>query len=275
MQDVLDIQEQARDLLKAYDEGKLVPKPSERRQGFDLNAAYSVAAEIVKLRRARGECCVGRKIGFTNRKIWLEYGATAPNWGHVYASTLTYARGNEASVSLAGSVAPKIEPEIAFRLRAPIPTGCSNPAVIIESIEWLAPSFEIVDCHFSDWKFQPPDSIADQSLHWKLIVGALCSIPRTRLSELADQIRDCKVTLKCNGEVQDSGIGSNALDHPALALAFLADILATQPQMESLAAGEVITTGTLTRAFSVKPGETWVSEMNGLPIGSLSVTFTA
>jgi 2-oxo-3-hexenedioate decarboxylase len=45
--------------------------------------------------------------------------------------------------------------------------------------------------------------------------------------------------------------------------------------MESLAAGEVITTGTLTRAFSVKPGETWVSEMNGLPIGPLSVTFTA
>src|SRR6266545_8380816 len=110
MQDRLDIQEQARDLLKACDEGKVVPTPSERRQGFDLNAAYSVAAEIVKLRCARGECCVGRKIGFTNRKIWLEYGATAPIWGQVYASTLTYATGNEASVSLAGTVAPKIEP---------------------------------------------------------------------------------------------------------------------------------------------------------------------
>src|SRR5580704_17281604 len=99
MQDKLEIQEQARDLLKAYDEGKLVPRPSEHRQGFDWHAAYSVAAEMVKLRRARGECCVGRKIGFTNRSIWPEFGATAPIWAHVYASTLIWATGHEVLVS--------------------------------------------------------------------------------------------------------------------------------------------------------------------------------
>jgi 2-oxo-3-hexenedioate decarboxylase len=68
-------------------------------------------------------------------------------------------------------------------------------------------------------------------------------------------------------------VGSNALDHPALALAFLADILVTQPAFDALAAGEVITTGTLTAALPIKAGESWTSEISGLPIAPLTVTF--
>ena len=41
-----------------------------------------MSAEILQLRRARGEKMVGRKIGFTNRNIWAENGATAPIWAH-------------------------------------------------------------------------------------------------------------------------------------------------------------------------------------------------
>ena len=63
----------------------------------------------------------------------------------------------------------------------------------------------------------------------------------------------------------DRGRGSNALDHPALALAFLADILAKQPAFDPLAAGEIITTGTLTAALPIKAGETWQSRYEGLP----------
>ncbi len=33
----------------------------------------------------RGERPIGRKIGFTNRNIWAEYGVYAPIWGDVYA----------------------------------------------------------------------------------------------------------------------------------------------------------------------------------------------
>lgn len=55
----------------------------------------------------------------------------------------------------------------------------------------------------------------------------------------------------------DRGIGANALDHPALALAFLADILTQQAAFDPLAAGEIITTGTLTKALPINAGETW------------------
>jgi 2-keto-4-pentenoate hydratase len=264
----------ARELLDAYDHGRLIPAIAERDPGFDWAAAYDVAAEIVKLRRARGERCVGRKVGFTNRNIWAEYGATSPIWAHVYDSTLIYAKNNKASVSLRGSVAPRIEPELAFRLRAPVPAGCEDPAAVLQSIEWLAPSFEIVDCHFTNWKFIPADSAADFSFHWRLIVGEPYPIETTEITKLVGQIRDCQVALKCNDEVKDRGVGSNALDHPALALAFLADILGTQPKFDALATGEVITTGTLTTALPIRAGETWTSEFSGLPITGLTLNLT-
>jgi 2-oxo-3-hexenedioate decarboxylase len=261
------------EILEAYDRGALIAPPSENNPQFDWTAAYEVAAEIVQLRRARGERTVGRKIGFTNRNIWAEYGATSPIWAHVYNTTLVYAHDNLATLSLGGSAAPRLEPEIAFKLRAPVPANCRDAATILQSIEWLAPSFEIVDCHFANWKFKSADSAADQSLHWRLVIGEPYVFDPASLDDLATKIRDCTIALSCNGEVRDRGVGSNALDHPALALAFLADLLAAQAAFDPLAAGEIITTGTLTAALAVRAGESWTSEITGLPVAPLTVRF--
>jgi 2-keto-4-pentenoate hydratase len=271
---MIDIRATAHALLNAYDQGKVIAPPSAIHPDFNWKIAYEVAAEMVELRRTRGECCVGRKIGFTNRNIWPEYGATSPIWSHVYDSTLVYAKDNKTALSLRGSVAPRLEPEIAFKLRRPPPVGCKDPATILQSIEWLAPSFEIVDCHFSQWKFKPADSAADQSFHWRVIVGDPHPVKPADIAALATQIRDCRVALSCNGEIRDRGVGSNALDHPALALAFLADILATQPKFDPLVAGEIVTTGTLTAALPIAPGETWTSTIGGLPVTPLTVAFS-
>lgn len=269
------IKDIAAELLTALDHGKTIPSVAQRHPGFDWDDGYAIAAEIVRLRRARGEKPVGRKIGFTNRNIWPEYGATSPIWAHVYDETLIFAEDNVATVSLKGSARPKLEPEIAFKLRAPLPAGCRDPMLILDSIEWLAPSFEIVDCHFTDWKFLPADAAADFSLHWKLIVGTPHRPRPNEISLINNVLRECRVTLSKNGGVMDRGVGANALDHPALALAFLADIVARQPQFAPLAAGEIVTTGTLTAALPIKPGETWSSRYEGLRgVSGLTLKFT-
>jgi 2-oxo-3-hexenedioate decarboxylase len=266
--------ETAEQLLRALDNGEIVSSIVEREPRFGWEEAYAVAAELVKLRRARGEQTVGRKIGFTNRNIWPEYGATSPIWAHVYDDTLLYAKDNAARISLKGSVQPRLEPEIAFKLRSPVPIECRDPVRILESIEWLAPSFEIVDCHFPQWKFKPADSAADFSFHWRLIVGQPCEVRHAEIPDLAKQLRDCRVVLSRDGKVMDRGVGSNALDHPALALAFLADIVARQPRFDTLRAGEVITTGTLTAALPIGSGESWESQYSGLPVTGLRLSFT-
>jgi 2-oxo-3-hexenedioate decarboxylase len=266
----------AAELLEALDQGKVIPSIVARRPHFDDDAAYRVAADIVSARRRRGEQTVGRKIGFTNRSIWPEYGATAPIWAHVYDGSVQDAADDRAVVSLRGSVQPRLEPEIAFRLKAALPAGIDDPERVLAAVEWMAPSFEIVDCHFADWKFSPPESVADFSFHWRLIVGARCPIRSPQIPALIEQVRDCRVVLSRNGQEADRGVGANALGHPAAALAHLVRVLARQPQFEPLAPGEVVTTGTLTAAMPIRPGERWSSRYEGLPgVAGLTLHFTS
>ncbi|MDH4151129.1 MAG: hypothetical protein OEW79_06720 [Betaproteobacteria bacterium] len=271
----IDSKHLAGELLAALDGGKTIASVGERNPGFDWEHGYAIAAEILALRRARGEKPVGRKIGFTNRNIWPEYGATAPIWAHVYDRTLIHARDQGATISLAGSAHPKIEPEIAFCLSTPLPVGTNDPERILQSVAWYAPSFEIVDCHFTDWKFQPADAAADFSFHWKLVVGTPVPLVKDKIPFINKQLKSCGITLSQNDAVRDRGVGANALDHPCLALAFLADIIARQPRFDAPAAGEIITTGTLTTALDIHAGDTWSSRYDGLDgMAGLTLRFT-
>ena len=55
---------------------------------FSTGDAYAVTARLRQLRMERGETPVGRKIGFTNRNIWAEYGVFEPIWGDIYDTTV-------------------------------------------------------------------------------------------------------------------------------------------------------------------------------------------
>ena len=269
----LDVAAVAHELVTALDRASIVTPPTQRYADLDFTTAYRVAAEATGLRRGRGEVPAGRKIGYTNRNIWAQYDVHQPIWAHVYAHTVHHADANSAALSLARMVAPRIEPEIAFRLRAPVPAGCTDPAVILRSVEWVARTFEIVDCHYPEWKFKGPDSVIDFGHHAALVVGEPRAIAERDIPELVEALRDCWVTLVRDGVVADTGTGANALDHPALALAHLADVIASQPEAPPLEAGEIVTTGTLTAALPVAPGETWRSEAEGLGLPALTVRF--
>jgi 2-oxo-3-hexenedioate decarboxylase len=72
----------------------------------------------------------------------------------------------------------------------------------------------------------------------------------------------------------DRGTGEIVLGSPLAALGHLVELLAKQPEAPPLAAGEIISTGTLTDAHPVAPGETWSTEIRGLPLPGLRVRFS-
>jgi len=263
----------ARDLLDAHDHARLIAPITAGDAGFDLDAAYQVAAELMRVRRSRGSRPIGRKIGFTNRSIWALYGVDAPMWAHVYDDTVSWASRGKAEVSLAGTVSPRMEPEILFKLRAPIPVGCNDAAQLLRAAEWYAHSVEIVHSHF-DWKFKLADATADWACHARLIIGEPQQIRAQDIASLARALPAIKAALLKGGVRQIEGAGANVLGSPAYALGFLADLLARQPFMQPLAAGEVISTGTITDALPVKPGETWSTEITGLPAQNLTIVYT-
>ena len=267
------LQSIANELLQAHDQGSLLASIAARDPQFDLDAAYLVAAELMRQRCTRGSLPVGRKIGFTNRTIWALYGVDAPMWAHVYDDSVSYARGGKAAVSLAGTVSPRMEPEIAFKLRSPVPVNCGDAEQLLRCAEWYAHSVEIVHSHF-DWKFKLADATADWACHARLVIGEPQPIREKDIPALARALPALKVALLKGGVRQIDGAGANVLGSPAYALGFLADLLARQAFMQPLAAGEIITTGTITDALPVRPGETWSTEISGLPLQNLSITYT-
>ncbi len=267
------IQAIARELLAARDGAKLLESIAAREPDFDLDAGYQVAAELMREARSRGRRPIGRKIGFTNRSIWALYGVDAPMWAHVYEDTVHYAQNGRAEVSLQGRVSPRMEPEILFKLRAPVPVGCSDAEQLLEAVEWYAHSVEIVDSHF-DWKFKLADAAADWACHACLIIGEAQAVRAADRALLAKRLPALKAALWKDGVKRIEGVGANVLGSPAHALGFLADLLAKQPFMQPLAAGELISTGTISDALPVKPGETWSTEIIGLPAQNLTIRYT-
>jgi 2-oxo-3-hexenedioate decarboxylase len=75
-------------------------------------------------------------------------------------------------------------------------------------------------------------------------------------------------------QLADRGTGANVLGSPLAALAYLVDLLARQPQAPGLAAGEVVTTGVITDAHPVAPGERWHTRLSGVALCGLSIEFT-
>jgi 2-oxo-3-hexenedioate decarboxylase len=244
---------------------------TQQHPGLSPSQGYEAALALHRHRIAQGWRAIGRKIGFTNRTIWPRYGVYEPIWGTVYDRTTIEARDNHAEVQLSGLVQPRIEPEICFGLKR-APPRSRDPEELLASIDWVAHSIEIVQCHHPKWKVTLADSTTDNGLHGRLVVGA--RVPVSRLRDIPGALPRLKVTLRKGETVIDRGVGANVLDSPLLALAFLVEVLSRDPQADPLAAGEIVSTGTLTDAHAVAPGDTWRTELTGLALPGLTVRFT-
>jgi 2-oxo-3-hexenedioate decarboxylase len=257
-------------LLAALDQNRLLEPITAGNPMFDAPTAYRVSAEIFRRRCTRGETPIGRKIGFTNRLIWDEYGVSSPMWGHVYDSTVTRLNQPTAQLAIGHLSQPRIEPEIVLHFAQP-PGAATNEIELLATIDWIAHGFEIVQTHFLDWKFTLADTIADFGLHGALIVGPPRSV--TELDDIVHRLRAFTIALAKNGARQATGAGANVLDSPLMAALHLVRVLRDQPFFEPIRAGEIVTTGTLTPALPIHAGETWTTSLSGIDLPGLTLHF--
>jgi len=236
--------------------GRHVLPFSTRYPAFSLNEAYRAAALVNNMRVARGYKPLGRKIGFTNRRMWDEYGVRAPNWGYIYDRTM---HDLALPLPLAPYTEPKIEPEIMFGFAA-APSASMDDAGLLSCIAWVAHGFEIVQSIFPDWKFSAADTVVANAMHGALLVGPRHNIG-SRASEWLGTLAGFDIELYCDGQLMDRGHASNVLDGPLSAVRHLVELLSSDPDNLPLAAGEIVTSGTLTRALPVKAGETWTTKL--------------
>lgn len=265
----------AHQIKTAQDQGLPLTQITSQHAGFDTNAAYAVANLIHAMRLSEGARAVGRKIGFTNPAMWAQYGVSAPVWAYVYDTTVTYLADTSnvpATCSLRNFVNPKIEPEIIFHFHsAPPPDG--DVAAVLACIDWVAHGFEMVQSPYPDWKFQTADAIAVGSLHARLLVGKRRPVD-TLGGNLQEALAAFTLALSCDGQPLETGKGANVLGHPLSAVKHLMQVLAKQSPHQPLQANELVTTGTVTSAYSVQAGQAWQSALAGIALPGLSVVFT-
>ncbi len=269
----------AEEMLRLTDTASLAQTISARVAGFSAEDAYAVSREVLRRREASGWRRIGRKIGFTNREIWEQYGVYEPILGYMYDRTVTWVEdktwdvdgwGPEATLSLDGLVQPLIEPEIVFHFRESPPLT-DDPIALLGAVDWVGHGFEIVQCHFPGWKFAVADTVADGGLHGRYVVGPGISVPHAALEQLADQLASFKLTLSRNGKPAGKGGGELVLRSPLNALAHLIKLLASMPDHPAIEPGEIVTTGTLTDAMPVVAGETWSTRIEGLTVPGLTL----
>ena len=258
----------ASELLAALDANTTIEPITRTDETFDLAAAYRVSAEILRRRRARGETPIGRKIGFTNRLIWEEYGVSAPMWAHVYDTTVTRLDAPSGKIPIGHLSQPKLEPEIVLHFSR-APGYATEEAELLASIDWIAHGFEVVQAHYPDWKLQLPDSVADFGLHGALVVG-----PRRNVADLGDvaaKLRAFTISLSDGRGTRLLGAGQHVLGSPLLAALYLLQVLSTQEGFEPVQAGEIVTTGTLLSPPSIGAGQRWTTELSGIELPGLVV----
>jgi len=269
-----EIEALARELLSACETGRMVAGPPSVRAGFDLSAAYEVEATLKRIREAYGHRAVGRKVGYANKAMWRVLKLETLVWAHMYDDTVHYGDANSSELTVAHPRSLKIEPEIVFGLKGPVIREGLHAAAALESADWLAVGFEIIDCPFPEWKFQPSDFVASFGLHAALVVGERTQVKPQLIASLVEDLPRFKVRMLKNGEFVEEGSGRNSLKSPALCLAELGAAISRRVPSEPLSAGEIVSSGTLTAGHATGKGDLWTVEVEGLALKSLTLRLT-
>jgi 2-oxo-3-hexenedioate decarboxylase len=264
------LQALASQIVEAQDTGSLLSAFSSSGPELTLHDAYEVSWLVHEERLKSGWKTIGRKIGFTNPDMWALFGVTQPVWAFVYDKT--YEEVSPVFTSSLNDLAqPKIEPEIVFCMRG-APSVDASGQEVLACIEWMAHGVEMVQCHYPNWQFNSTDAICDSSFHGKLFVGEKKFILPND-SDVSTLLKTCEVSLYKGDELIEVGHGTNVLGSPLHAVVSLLQAIQREGSVYPILPGEIITTGTITKAYSVNRHEKWRTEFAKNDFSGLEVSF--
>jgi 2-oxo-3-hexenedioate decarboxylase len=229
---------------------------------MDWEDAYAIQRKLKERVEARGQdCSLLFKAGLTSHAKMEQMGVKEPVFGFVQPDGQVE---NGGSVAANKFIHPRVEAEIAIRLKSPLKgPDCSIEDVLAATGDVLV-ALEIIDSRYENFNFDLKSVIADNTSAAGWVVGD--AVPYSPDVDLVD----CAIELGKNGEVAEIATGAAVLGHPALSVAMLANLLSRRG--EELPAGALILTGGASAAVAVSRGDRFDLTIDGL--GALSVTFT-
>lgn len=233
----LDVREAAEALLSGEEREPL----TDAWPDLDVDTAYAIQDEALRLRRARGETVVGVKLGLTSRAMRQRMGIDVP-----LLAWLTDAMVLPAGVPVPSLIHPRAEPELVFVLGERLAGPGVTAATAMAAVSRVHGGIEIVDSRYRGYRAKLPDVVADNGFSAYFTLGPVGAEPSTVDLSLEAAL------LEVDGAIVDTATGAAVQGHPAEALALAANTLGARGL--ALEPGWIVLTGGMTDAVDVRPG---------------------
>lgn len=245
--------ELAQRLLQVYRDRRPTEPLSPGLEAAPLELAYRIQQRQVSEWEAQGDIVKGHKVGLASRAIQRQMGVSQPDFGHLTTSMFHL---EHQPIPAERFLQPRIEPEVAFVLGAPLSGPGVTAAEAARAVDFVLPALEIVDSRIDNWRIGIFDTISDNASSGGVVLG---SRP-VRLDQVDLRLAGC--TLHINGELVATGAGGAVLGSPLAALVWLANTVG--PLGVTLQPGHVVLPGSMTRAFPIAPGDTITTRIAGV-----------
>jgi 2-oxo-hept-3-ene-1,7-dioate hydratase len=264
----------AAELQHAQDTRTPVGHFSKRFPGMTIEDGYRVGRAWVELQKAAGQRVIGHKIGLTSRAMQISSQIDEPDYGTLLQPMLyTAAAGEVLSIPMQHFIAPRVEVELAFVLKAPL----AGPNVAVQDVlaatAYLTPAIEIIDARIEQFDRhtramrQVFDTISDNAACAGIVIGE--GDPAYRADPHATNRPWCGAILRLNGAVEETGLAAGVQGDPAIGIAWLANKLSAWG--ERLQAGETVLAGSFTRPVAAQAGDLFEADYG--PLGCLRFRF--
>ena len=213
------------------------------------NEAYTIQETLAQLYLSdnKDNTIIGKKIGCTNEDAQKQINITEPFYGNIFS---TYTSKSHCYLDRNDFFNPFIEPEFSFRMKDEIDLLKAPYTVdeVVELIDFIVPSIEIVDSRFQDWTSIGINSlIADNGANAYWIYG--------NESENLKKINlyNYSVSLFINDKLIAEGNSSKVLKNPLNSLIWLINTLKFRGK--TFPKNIFISTGTCTPAIPVNKND--------------------
>lgn len=247
-------------LLEANKTKVQTTRPSALFPEIEFDDAYAISAEVAKRQQAEGAKLIGYKVGLTSVAMRRSSKIDEPDYGYLYEHFMIPDGGK---VSHADFCMPRVEPELAFVLNAPLKGPGVSLLDVMRATEYVVPSIEIIDTRVDEPR-KIYDTISDNGAGAGIILGGRPIRPHDV------DLRMVPGILYRNADIEETGLACAVMNHPANGIVWLANKLAELDI--SLKAGDIMLSGSFTRPVWAQVGDTVRADFGEL--GAVSVQFT-
>lgn len=247
-------------LLEAHKTKKPCVQFSTTYPEIEIEDAYAISSSVADHRMKQLGCTiVGHKIGLTSKAMQASSQIDEPDYGYLFSDQVL---ADGAIVKHADFCVPRVEPELTFILKEPLKGPNVGLVDVMRATEYVVPSIEIIDA-----RVQNPrkifDTVADNGAGAAIVLGGR----PVRPDDI--DLRTIGAAFYRNATIEETGLASGVLGHPAMAVAWLANKLA--PFEVTLEPGHMMLSGSFTRPVWADVGDTLHADFG--PLGGVAVQF--